>query len=77
MTEYNGQQYEARPETSEFSCEGCDFIHLVKKVSNVGLKTRPEYKEVYTGQKGCAAPNIEPFRSCKHDHMIYERITKV
>lgn len=73
---YKGYDYEAKPENAEYSCVGCSFIHVVRKIVNVGQKTKPEYKEVDTGQRGCSAPNIEPFRSCKRDHVIY-KTTKV
>ena len=72
--EYNGRFYESRPENSEFSCEGCAFRYECKRVINAGLKTKPEYKETPTGQKGCSAPNIEPFRSCKRDNVIYIQV---
>lgn len=77
MIEYKGKSYEAVPERSEFSCEGCAFIHIIMKMKNVGKLSKPEYKEVDTGQRGCSAPNQEPFRSCKHDHVVFQQITKV
>lgn len=69
---YNGKNYEAVHESSDFSCLGCSFEYRCKKMTNAGLKTKPEYKEVLTGKKGCSSPNIEPFRSCKRDHVIYK-----
>jgi len=75
--DYNNRQYESEPEKSEFSCDGCAFLYRCKRIVNVGQKTKPEFKEVETGQQGCSAPNIEPFRSCKHDHVIYKQITQV
>jgi hypothetical protein len=75
--EYKGISLEKVAETSEFSCDGCFFIHYVKKTVNVGPRIRHEYEEVKTGQRGCSAPNIEPFRSCKHEHVIFKEITKV
>lgn len=69
---YKGYNYEAQPENAEFSCVGCIFVHVVRKIVNSGLKTKPIYKEVDTGRRGCGAPNIEPFRSCKRDHVIYK-----
>lgn len=77
MIQYNGHNYEVIPEHSEYSCEGCAFHYECKHIKNVGKSTKPEYKELPTGQKGCSAPNIEPFRSCKHDHVIYKQITQV
>lgn len=72
--EYKGKQYQKMPEYSEFSCDGCTFHKQGMKVRNVGLKTRPEYKEMPMGQFGCIAPNEEPFRSCKHEHIIYIQV---
>ena len=69
---YKGYNYVAQPENAEFSCVGCIFVHVVRKIVNSGLKTKPIYKEVDTGRRGCDAPNIEPFRSCKRDHVIYK-----
>lgn len=77
LNEDKEPRYKAWPEKSEFSCDGCDFIRLTKKTINVGTKIKPEYKEVQNGDKGCMAPNIEPFRSCKHDHVIYKKVTRI
>lgn len=74
MTEYNNRQYTAERETAEFSCEGCSFAHETVKTVNIGTHAHPEYKEEKTGARGCGAPNIEPFRSCKRDHEIYRTV---
>lgn len=73
MVEYKGNKYEVLPEQSEFSCDGCAFHYECKRIRNVGKASKPEYKEVSTGQKGCGTPNIEPFRSCKHNHVIFKQ----
>lgn len=74
MITYNGKQYKKYAEPAEFSCEGCAFLFQCTRMKNVGLKSKPEYKEVPTGNYGCFAPNIEPFRSCKVEHVIYKEV---
>lgn len=74
MINYKGNELSKEPEPSEFSCSGCFFSHTSKKMVNVGLKTKPELKEIVLTNRGCSAPNIEPFRSCKSEHIIFKQI---
>ena len=55
---YKGYNYEAQPENAEFSCVGCVFVHVVRKIVNSGLKTKPIYKEVDGELEECTVKEI-------------------
>lgn len=51
-------EYITKDQTSEFSCTGCAFRKIAEKGS-------------HKGNDMCSAPDIEPFRSCMKNKVVF------
>lgn len=50
--------YYTKPKIGEFDCTGCVFVRKATQASN-------------KGNDMCSAPNIEPYRSCMKDKVVF------
>ena len=51
-------EYITKEQASEFSCTGCAFRKIAEKGS-------------HKGSDMCSAPDIEPFRSCMKNKVVF------
>lgn len=65
---YKGVTYKVESEKSEFSCEGCAIMHIVR--DNNGRPLRDKSGNVL--KLGCDAKSEDKiFDTCKRDHVIF------